>query len=156
MSLLRRLRERSERGAVIAEAAVILPILFTLFFGLFDLGQWEFQSSQATAAARDGARAGLMQYSDAAGTTSSPGGAAFTTINNAVSARLAGQSYTLSVTCVGPLDETAISCATAEPDNDRIRVSVSWARSGLTPVTAIFGVQTVSGTAIMELVGAPS
>ena len=56
---------------------MILPILFVLVFALFDLGQWELQITQASNAARDGARAGLMAYKTAEGTTASPGGNGF-------------------------------------------------------------------------------
>ena len=132
---------------------MVLPLLFTLVFALFDLGQWEFQGSQATAAARDGARAGLMAYKTAEGTTASPGGAGFSTINAAVAARRDHQSYTLTVSCVGSLDETAKPCASSQPDVDRIKVTVTWTRSPLTPVTAAFGVQQVSGHAVMRVVG---
>ena len=146
---------RSERGSALAEAALALPILFLLVFGLFDLGQWEFQGSQATAAARDGARAGLMAYKTAEGTTASPGGAGFTTINNAVAARLAGQTYSVAVSCVSSLDEVAKACSSSQPDVDRIKVTVTWTRSPLTPVTASFGTQQVSGHAVMKVIGAP-
>jgi Flp pilus assembly protein TadG len=132
-----------------------LPILFLLVFGLFDLGQWEFMGSQASAAARDGARAGLMAYKTAEGTTASPGGAGFTTINNAVAARLDRQSYTLTVACVSSVDEIAKPCSSAQPDVDRIKVSVAWTRSPLTPVTASFGTQQVSGNAVMKVIGVP-
>jgi Flp pilus assembly protein TadG len=146
---------RSQRGAALAEAAIVLPLLFLLVFGLIDLGHWEFQVTQAAAAARDGARAGLMAYKTAQGTTASPGGAGFTAINSAVSARLAGQGYTLAVACVSAVDETSKSCTTAEPDADRIKVTVTWSRSPLTPVSAAFGVQQVSGKAVMRVLGAP-
>ena len=146
---------RSERGAALVEAALVLPILFVLVFALFDFGQWEFQGSQATAAARDGARAGLMAYKTAEGTTASPGGAGFTTINNAVAARLDRQTYSLTVLCVSPLDETSKPCSSSQPDIDRIKVTVTWTRSPLTPVTATFGTQQVSGRAVMKVIGVP-
>ncbi len=132
---------------------MVLPLLFVLVFALFDLGQWEFQGSQASAAARDGARAGLMAYKTAEGTTAAPGGAGFSTIDAAVAARLDHQSYSLTVACVSSLDETTKPCSSAAPDVDRIKVTVSWTRSALTPVTAAFGAQQVSGHAVMKVVG---
>lgn len=155
LGLRPRLAHRSERGAALAEAAIILPLLFLLVFGLLDLGHWEFQTTQAAAAARDGARAGLMAYKTGEGTTAAPGGTGFATIDSAVAARLDGQSYSLSVGCVGAADETSKPCATAQPDVDRITVRVTWSRSALTPVTAAFGVQQVSGKAVMRVLGAP-
>lgn len=146
---------RSERGHAIAEAAFVLPILFVLVFAMFDFGQWELQTTQATNAARDGARAGLMAYKTAEGTTSSPGGSGWSTVNSAVAARLAGQSYTLTVACVGGADETTKPCSSAQPDVDRIKVTVSWTRSSLTPVTNAFGAQQVSGHAVMKVIGVP-
>src|SRR5207237_9935455 len=85
-----------ERGATIVEAAFVIPLLFLFIFGLIDVGLWEYQGSQASAAARDGARVGILRYLSADTT----GSANNTAISNAVAARLGGQAYNLTVTCL--------------------------------------------------------
>ena len=152
-----------ERGVTIVEAAFVLPILFLFVLALVDIGLWEFQTTQASNAARDGARAGILHYKTAAGSTASPGGADFTTINNAVKARLANQQYSVTVSCVGPTSDTTITgdCSSASigidsSSTDRIKVVVTWSRAGLSPIGKLFGVaQTVTGTATLQLVGLP-
>ena len=59
---MRRLVRRDERGVTIVEAAFVLPLLFLFIFALIDIGLWEYQSTQASAAARDGARVGILRY----------------------------------------------------------------------------------------------
>ncbi|MCU1448137.1 MAG: hypothetical protein JWP02_307, partial [Acidimicrobiales bacterium] len=82
------MRLTGERGATIVEAAFVLPLLFFLVLTMVDLGMWGFQTSQATSAARDGARVGIINYVTAKGP--SPGGTDYTAIANAAKARLGG------------------------------------------------------------------
>ena len=63
---MRRFVRRNEQGVTIVEAAFVIPILFLFMFALIDIGLWEYQRTQASAAARDGAR---PPTSTAAGTT---------------------------------------------------------------------------------------
>jgi Flp pilus assembly protein TadG len=152
-------RCRGERGVTIVEAAFVVPLLFVFVLALVDIGLWEFQTSQASGAARDGARVGILSYTTASGSTASPGGTSFTAIDNAVKGRLAKQPYSVTVTCVGPTDETTKSCSTASitpPDIDRIKVVVTWSRKSYSPLGSLIGSsQTVTGTAVMQLVGKP-
>jgi Flp pilus assembly protein TadG len=140
-----------ERGSTSIEASLIVALLFALLFGLFDLGHWEFQLTQLTAAARDGTRAGIVSYASATGTTASPGGADFSRIDDAVRARLVGQPYALAVSCVGPTDDSDKPCDAAAAGVDRLRTQVTWTRSGLTPITAAFGPRTITGSSVMVL-----
>jgi Flp pilus assembly protein TadG len=161
--MMRARRQGDERGVTIVEAAFVIPILFLLVLSMVDIGLWEFETSQASNAARDGGRVGILRYNTAAGSTGSPGGADFQAINSAVRARLANQSYTLTVSCVGPTSETTIAgnCGSASvgfgpSDTDRIKIVVNWSRASLSPIGKLFGVsQTVTGTAVMQLVGLP-
>lgn len=155
MTAFGRRHRRDERGVTIVEAVFVLPVLFLLVLGLFDLGQWVLQGTQLSAGARDGARAGILSYKTAAGTTAAPGGADFATIDNAVRARLAGQAYSMTVACVGASDEVSKSCASAMPDVDRLKVSLSFTRSPLSLATSPFGPQAVTGISVMQLVGRP-
>ncbi|HEV3353136.1 MAG TPA: TadE/TadG family type IV pilus assembly protein [Acidimicrobiales bacterium] len=156
-------RLRAEQGVTIVEAAFVLPLLFLFALALVDIGLWEFQNSQASNAARDGARVGILRYKTAAGSTAAPGGADFQAINNAVKARLANQSYTVTVNCVSPTSEATIpgNCSSASigfdsSATDRIKVRVTWSRAAMSPVGKLFGVtQSVTGTAVLQLVGLP-
>ena len=91
-----------DRGAMLVEAAFVFPIFLTLLFGIIDIGNAEFQTSQATAAARDGARVGILHFDQADVNGSSDK----TIIVNQVNARLAGQSATVTVSCINGLTGT--------------------------------------------------
>lgn len=54
----RRLQSGKERGAVIAEMAVIIPVLLLMTAGIVDLGMLFWEKEVLTNAAREGARAG--------------------------------------------------------------------------------------------------
>ena len=86
---MRRFVRRNEQGVTIVEAAFVIPILFLFMFALIDIGLWEYQRTQASAAARDGARVGILRYL----TADVNGSANNTAISNAVAARLGGQPY---------------------------------------------------------------
>src|SRR5438270_9868366 len=155
-------RCRGQRGVTVVEAAFVVPLLFLFVLALVDVGMWEFQNSQASNAARDGARVGILSYTAAAGSTASPGGSDYNAVDAAVRRRLAGQSYTVTVTCVAATSDTAVNCATANINPsagslDRLKVAVTWSRASFSPLSKLIGAtQTVTGTAVMQLVGKPS
>jgi len=154
-------RFRGERGVTVVEAAFVIPLLFVLVLGMVDVGLWEFQTTQASNAARDGARVGILGYTSAAGSSGTPGGSDFASVDAAVRRRLAGQPYSVTVTCVGATSEAPVNCATAniDPVNpvDRIKVVVTWSRASFSPLSKFIGAtETVTGTAVMQLVGRPS
>jgi Flp pilus assembly protein TadG len=66
--ILRRLAAES-RGAEIAEAAAVLPLMFMILMGIFWFGQAFSMYGTITRAAQDGARAGVAPYC----TTCTPG-----------------------------------------------------------------------------------
>jgi Flp pilus assembly protein TadG len=67
-SILRRLAAET-RGAEIAEAAAVLPLMFMILLGIFWFGQAFSMYGTITRAAQDGARAGVAPYC----TTCDPG-----------------------------------------------------------------------------------
>jgi Flp pilus assembly protein TadG len=138
----------------LVEAALVLPILLTVVLGFFDFGSWELQSTQASSAARDGARVAILRYkqADVAGSADNKA------IVDAVKRRLAGQTYSsLTVTCVGPTTTTPITggCAAAQVDRDRVLVNISWSRKPWTFVGGWFGTQTIKGSSTMVINGLP-
>jgi Flp pilus assembly protein TadG len=159
-SCIIRLRKRDERGVTIVEAAFVLPVLFIFIFGLIDLGMLVFKTTQASNGARDGARVGIIRYDGVTGNCA-PGtysaGSDCDAIVKAIQARLGGQTFTPTVTCVGPTTTTAISCATARAGRDRINVQIQWPQASLTFVgqKALGASRNVTGSAVMVLVGEP-
>jgi Flp pilus assembly protein TadG len=55
------MRKPNERGAVAAEFALLLPVLFTILFGIIEFGMIMYGREVVTNAAREGARAGITQ-----------------------------------------------------------------------------------------------
>jgi hypothetical protein len=76
-STLRRLAAEA-RGAEIAEAAAVLPLMFMMLLGIFWFGQAFSIYGAITRAAQDGARAGAAPY---CATCSSPNTAATNAVN---------------------------------------------------------------------------
>ena len=57
------MRKLSERGAVAAEFALLLPVLLTILFGTIEFGMIMYSRELITNASREGARAGIVQVS---------------------------------------------------------------------------------------------
>ena len=153
---MRRAR-RGEAGVTIVEAAFVVPLLFMFMFGLVDLGMWTLNSNQASNAARDGARVGILELPLR--------GAGFDVaeakIESAVRANLPDGTVVsdddIDITCPDDStgDWTEAACKTSDPE--RIRVAVAWKWTLVTPVATILGIENgdVSGSATMEIVGRP-
>lgn len=144
-----------DRGAVIVETALALPIMFVLILGLFDLGMWSMNANQAANAARDGARAGILTHEQA----DAPSSADRDAIVAAALARLpegTARPDDVSISCVDQSD-TTVPCHTARIDEDRIRVEVRWVWPLVTPVAGMIGTTdgVARGVATMEIVGRP-
>lgn len=152
----RQAAQRSERGSVLVEAALVLPLVILFMLGAVDLGMWVFQTTQAGSAARSGARVGILHYrlADQTGSTDEA------SIRNAV-ARDAATDAVVSVVirCVGPGSTTVLpgGCSSASVVSpDRIMIKVSWDRPSLTFLTMPFGAtQTVNASAVMAINGLP-
>lgn len=57
-----RLSARNERGAAAVEFAIVLPLLLTILFGTIEWGYYFFTREIVINSAREGARAGTLQY----------------------------------------------------------------------------------------------
>lgn len=147
---------RSERGSVMVESALVLPILVLTMLGAVDLGMWVFETTQAASAARSGARVGILRYRFADVRHSEDEAA----IARAVFRDAGRYDFTTEIRCVGPGDTTSLAggCQSASVVGpDRILVKVTWQRPAVTPLTKLFGAtQMVSGTAVMVIHGRPS
>lgn len=151
-----RCRRGSERGVTIVEAAFAMPILFLFIAGLVDIGMWVFNGNQAANAARDGARQGILDFEQA----DVVGSADYDAIIDVMEAHLPGHTFTSSdvtIECIDP-DGNPVSCAVAQLDVDRIRVTTRWHWDLVTPIARAFMGSSrgeVAGTATMALVGRP-
>lgn len=145
---------RSRRGAVILEAALAVPIFLSFVLGFVDLGHAVLQTSQGTSASADGARVGILRYQQADVVGSSD----WTAIEDAVRKRLVGQSLDpvngLKVRCVNS-SGSKVTCASADPERDRIEVTVTWAYVPLSPLGHTLAIGNIQGQATMGLVGQP-
>lgn len=153
-----RLQRRGERGVAIVEAAFAIPVMFLLILGLTDIGNAIFQTSQASGAAADGARAAIT-IDDLSGAET--GGPAHEAIKAAVMGRLvsaetAGTDITIS--CRHG-DGTTVACADASDDPRRdtivVQVEVSWDWEPLSFVGHSIPVRTIEASSTMGLVVLP-
>lgn len=149
-------RRSGDRGVTVLEAAFSIPVLFLLILGLTDIGNAVFQTSQASSAAADGARAAIV-IGDLTGAETS--GPAHDAIVGAVRGRLIsheGDGATITISCRTPSGST-ISCASVQPQRDatRIRVDVRWQWEPVSFVGHSIPIRTIKGSATMGLVVLP-
>lgn len=145
--------KRSDAGVTVVEASFIIPLLFMFMFGLVDLGMWTLNSNQASNAARDGARAGILEFPLRGATLAE----AEAEIVAAIQDRLPEgtvESSQITITCQGS-DGAPVPCTDAAPD--RVKVDVAWAWRLVTPVATLLGIDegAATGSATMEIVGRP-
>jgi Flp pilus assembly protein TadG len=143
----------------IVEAAFVIPVIFLFAFGLIDMGLWTLQKGQASSAARDGARAGIvLQLKGAGGVGNSTSNANLTKITAAVSSKLAGQTVnSVDVTCISGTTGDPMPCTDVTNGRDKLRVAVQWNRPFLTFVGTVFGNgSSITGTSTMVIAGAPT
>ena len=104
-------KPNAERGVVIVEAALTLPLLFIFLFGLMEVSLLISVQQALTNAAREGARARVTPYSQTSYLAD-----AFV-VKDTVCTFLTAASVTCdptTVACDGPADETRI-CVNEEP-----------------------------------------
>ncbi|MEO6628374.1 MAG: TadE family protein [Aquihabitans sp.] len=139
---------------MIIEAAIAVPILFFTLLGLIDIGLAMLQTSQATSAAADGARAGVIWRPDQDMRTK---------IEAAVRRRLPGQATEpIEISCISPdgspFGTGLAGCnlaSTKQPQLYRVKVKVRWKWEPLTPIGKGLPIQYVSSEVRMVLVSQP-
>ncbi|MCU1355181.1 MAG: hypothetical protein JWM89_599 [Acidimicrobiales bacterium] len=145
-------RHPQERAAALLEMALTIPILLVVILGFVDLGLAVFQTSQASSAAADGARAGVIRFehADVAGSTDRAA------VDAAVNAKLVGQKVeSITVACIDPTD-AEVSCADADPEVDRLQVAVAWTFRPISPLGNMIPSKVLTGRATMSLIDQPS
>ncbi|MEO6318645.1 MAG: TadE/TadG family type IV pilus assembly protein [Acidimicrobiales bacterium] len=131
-------RRRNDRGAVLVEAAFVLPVLLFLFVGFIDFSLVIAGNSAGSNAVRDGARVATLQYVNA-DVDGSPNNLA---IKDAVYARLGSLvngTPDVDVACIKADSGATIGCTRAagdsgvEVDRDLIEVTLTWTQIVVTP-----------------------
>lgn len=144
-------RRRQERAAALLEVAFTLPVLLLAILGFVDLGMAVLQSSQSSSAAADGARVGIIRH-ELADVAASADRLA---IEAAVRSRLVGQEVDeITVACVRPTG-AAVACTQADPDVDRLRVTVAWVFRPISPMGHAIPARVLTGRATMGLIDQP-
>ena len=95
----------SDRGNVMIEFALALPVMFLLMAGLLDLGRFSMQKSAMLQGAREGAQYGILLSSDSANintTAQNATGLTGVTATNSVFCEcVAGTTVACTATCTG-------------------------------------------------------
>jgi Flp pilus assembly protein TadG len=146
-----RIRTRDQRGAVLVEFALVLPILLVFFVGVVDFGLIlrEYQILQN--GAREGARMSMMdKYNIAGGVTP----AARTAIGNAIKQRvvdyMAAEQITIALANV-TVDQTTVKIDIGGGKfAGASQITVSYTRSALIGNGWPFGPMTLRGQAIFR------
>lgn len=142
-----------ERGATLAEFAIVSVVAFLFIFGMLDMALIVLGNSVGSNAARDGARIGIVNFHAA----DVVGSSANTDIRSAVLSRLAGNiaDTTVTIACKGPDAASDKSCAEDQIDvgRDIIEVRVQWKHKGTSPFVPV---TTHSATSRMVISGPPS
>jgi Flp pilus assembly protein TadG len=157
--LQRTRRARGERGAVVIEFAIVVPVFFLIVLALADFALAELSDTAGSNAAREGARVGVLYYDGA----HIVGSANHTKISAAVTKKLANNvkgTPTVTVRCLSSdgTPRPGGSCSTVagdtiDPGHDLIEVTVQWARKGGFSPFVKSGTRT--DKAVMRIVGTP-
>ena len=136
----------NERGATIVETAVAILILFTLIFGLVELGRYVAATSTVTNASREAARYAsatgegvnppTKRFADCAGmrTSAQRLGVVTKPTDGQITLTYLEADGTLIEVCVG----ATISDPTLVSTGDRLEATVSVPYSPITPIVGIF------------------
>lgn len=145
--------QRKDVGVTIVEASFAIPLLFMFMFGLVDLGMWTLNSNQASNAARDGARVGILEFPLRGGDLADAEAAIVSAIQDHLPEGTM-ETTDVTITCLDS-DDAVVPCTVADPD--RVKVDVAWAWRLVTPVATVLGIDEgdVKGSATMEIVGRP-
>lgn len=141
----------NESGATLVEAAFVLPLLFAVLITFVDFGDFIIQNSQAAAAARDGARYGIIYYTDTAGIVAAAG----RHVTHVVS-----KPDNITITCATPNPTASspavnsVDCAKAVPGCDLMQVTINWPRTAFSPLGVVLA-KSVSATSKSVIIGGP-
>ena len=132
------------RGGAVLEMCLVLPILLALGFGTVEFGYFFYVKHNVQAAAREGARVGVVPGS----TTQKIKDA----VNDALkSAGLGAVSHTTTITNASDvaIDVSAVPAGTSI----KVKVSMKWGDVGVRPLGVLSANKSVQGATVMRKEG---
>jgi Flp pilus assembly protein TadG len=134
-------RRTWRRGGSLLEAAIVVPILLSLTFGAIEFGDYFFVKHTLNAAAREGARNGIVDT------------ATNTTVQTAVTSVLTASGGTNwgATTTITDTSGNSVNVATVTAGNPvEVTVTATWGVCGLRPMQLISSSKLVSGSCVMR------
>lgn len=136
-----------QRGASAVEFAIVLPVLLLLLFGTIEFGVLFFDKAVITNASREGARRGVVWWTDSVGTSfaiANVQGPVEDTVDTYC------KDYLISFGATSPSPTTTL----AQPDSEHLKVTVQYKYDFLIIpnfVTSIVGPLTLEGVTTMRI-----
>lgn len=123
--------QRDERGALVVEFGLIVPILFLLVFGIVDFGRAYFTMNNLAAAVREGARYGAVLPEPWAGTWP-----------DAIKQRVVDFSYSFGGAKLAAPNVTV----SADQDEGTLTVTATYTFRTITPLVNLIGLDAIPMT----------
>lgn len=120
--------QRDERGALVVEFGLIVPILFLLVFGIVDFGRAYFTMNNLAAAVREGARYGAVLSNPLDGTWP-----------DSVKKRVVDFSYTFGGARLGTPNVTTVTDTAA----GTVTVTAAYTFRPITPLLNLIGLDSI-------------
>jgi Flp pilus assembly protein TadG len=131
-----RIQLRKYSGNAVLEAALVLPILFSLAFGTIEYGHFYFMKHTLEGAAREGARAGIV--------ATAVNGDVTTAVANVMTASgYPSNQYTVTLR---PANVSGMAAGA----NVTVTVTCTWGTVGIRPMALIPTTKQVIGKAVMR------
>lgn len=132
------------RGAVLLEAALLMPLLLLMIFGMIELGHLVFTRHTLTGAARNGARVAIVP------------GTSNTDVENAVGQMMTASGFADGEYTVHIEDTAGVAMdvsSAARGDEVMVRVQCTWGTVGIRPLGVVPADRTLQGVVVMTKEG---
>lgn len=143
-SVWKRLVRRRRPGAAVLDMALVLPILLALAFGTVEFGYYFYVKHNVQAAAREGARAGIVPSATNANVTDA------VTASMTLAGMSSGQ-YTVAITNTSNAPINVATAAAGTPV--KVTVTCNWGQVGMSPLGIISSAKSVIGATVMRKEG---
>ena len=144
----RRRPDRNRRGGALVEAALVLPVLLLLTFGLIEFGHFVFTKHTLQGAARHGVRTAILPGSTNTEVTNVVGD-----FMNAAGIPTANYTVYIQDKTGAAVDVAGLPSGVREI---KVRVDCSWGTVGIRPMALISSSAVVRGVAVMRKEGPES
>jgi Flp pilus assembly protein TadG len=137
---------RRSSGAAVLDMALVLPILLALAFGTVEFGYYFYVKHNVQAAAREGARAGIVPSATNQNVTDA-------VLASMQAAGFSSGQYTVTITdtATPPVAINVSSVAAGTPV--KVTVTCNWGTVGMRPLGLIGATKNVVGATVMRKEG---